>query len=255
MNYEKEGFDVAKIINKDNANKDKTIYVEPDKTKVNEYITEITLTNPVERIQQIPSKKRERSILYITGASGSGKSYYTMMYVKEYKKIFPKNQIYLFSALDSDDTLDKIKEIKRVKLDQKFYDTVFEINDFKDSLIIFDDTDCINDKLLKQKLSEILDMLLQTGRHSKSSVIFTSHLPNNGLQTRMILAECHSITIFLATLGGRSLKYLLDGYLGLDKHQIKKIKDIGILNSRWITIVKSYPMVVLYEKGAFTFIK
>lgn len=41
-------------------------------------------------------------------------------------------------------------------------------------------------------------------------------------------------------LGGRSMKYLLDQYLGLDKHQIKKLKN---LKSRWVTVVKGFPMV------------
>ena len=44
------------------------------------------------------------------------------------------------------------------------------------------------------------------------------------------------------------MKYLLDSYFGLDKDQIKKIKK---LNSRWVTIMKTYPMIVMYEKGAY----
>jgi hypothetical protein len=48
-----------------------------------------------ETIQQIPDKETERSILYITGPSGSGKSYYTRNYILEYKKMFSKNNIYV----------------------------------------------------------------------------------------------------------------------------------------------------------------
>ena len=44
------------------------------------------------------------------------------------------------------------------------------------------------------------------------------------------------------------MKYLLDQYLGLDKEQIKRIKK---LDSRWVTIMKSYPMIVLSEKEAY----
>ena len=95
----------------------------------------------------------------------------------------------------------------------------------------------------------ILNSLLETGRHFNASVIYTSHLPCAGNDTKRILNEAHSITIFPNGLGGRSLKYLLDSYLGLDKEQIKRVKKT---DSRWVTIMKSYPMVVLTEKEAYT---
>ena len=44
------------------------------------------------------------------------------------------------------------------------------------------------------------------------------------------------------------MKYLLDNYLGLDKQQIRKLKR---LDSRWVTVIKSYPMIVIGEKQAF----
>ena len=43
---------------------------------------------PKLHFQPAPDKEMERSITYITGASGSGKSYYTKMYVDEYKKLY-----------------------------------------------------------------------------------------------------------------------------------------------------------------------
>jgi hypothetical protein len=49
-------------------------------------------------------------------------------------------------------------------------------------------------------------------------------------------------------LGGKTSKYLLDGYLGIDKNQIKKLKKV---NSRWVTILKTYPMMCLSENEAW----
>jgi hypothetical protein len=46
-------------------------------------------------------------------------------------------------------------------------------------------------------------------------------------------------------MGGKSSKYLLDGYLGLDKKQIEKLKNV---KSRWTTIMKSYPQLVLTQR-------
>jgi hypothetical protein len=200
-----------------------------------------------ETIQQLPDKETERSILYITGASGSGKSYYTRNYILEYKKMFPKNNIYVFSSLESDETLDKISKIKRIKFTEKFLLYDFKITDFKDSLVIFDDVDAETNKFKKKKIFDILSMILNTGRHEACSVIFTSHLSCAGNETKLILSEAHSITIFPKNAGNRSLKYLLDSYFGLDKHQINYIKKI---NSRWVTIIKTYPSVLISEKQA-----
>jgi len=201
-----------------------------------------------ETIQQIPDKETERSILYITGPSGSGKSYYTRNYILEYKKMFSKNNIYVFSSLDSDETLDKIPKIKRIKFSEKFMMHDFKITDFKDSLVIFDDVDAETNKLKKAKIYCILSMILNTGRHERVSVIFTSHLSCAGNETKLILSEAHSITIFPKNAGNRSLKYLLDSYFGLDKHQINYIKNIK--DSRWVTIIKTYPSVLISEKEA-----
>ena len=249
MNLEEIGKPVASIINTENK-KQQIISIEPENNKVNKYLTNINITNTNEQIQQIPNKKQERTILYITGASGSGKSHYAANYIKSYKKMYPKNDIYLFSGLDDDSTLDKIPYIKRIRINDDFYNTEFTIEDFKKTLIIFDDTDVITDKIKKKLLSDILNMILQIGRHTETSCIYTSHLPNRGNETKLILSECHSITLFLSTLGGRSLKYLLDNYLGLDKKQIQNLKSIT-KKSRWVTIVRTYPICVLYDKGAF----
>jgi hypothetical protein len=51
-------------------------------------------------------------------------------------------------------------------------------------------------------------------------------------------------------MGKRTAQYLLEGMFGLDKHQISKIRKIGT-KSRWVSIVKSYPLIALYDKGAY----
>jgi len=123
-----------------------------------------------------------------------------------------------------------------------------EAIDLKESLVIFDDCDCISDKPTKKKVFEILKKILETGRHFKTSVIFTSHTACNGAETKTILNEATSLTIFPRTLGNKNLKYLLESYFGLDKHEIAKIKS---LPSRWVTLTKSYPPVVFTQTECY----
>ena len=202
---------------------------------------------PKLHFQPSPDKKTERSITYITGASGSGKSYYTRMYVDEYKKLYPKREVYLLSSISDDSSIDKIKGLKRINM-EKLANESLSAKDFKDSCIIFDDTDCLTNKFLRLKVSELLNSLLETGRHFNCEVIYTSHLATDGHATKRILNECKSVVIFPSGLGGRSIKYLLDNYFGLDKDQIKRIKK---LPSRWVCINKGFPMSVIADKDAY----
>lgn len=223
------------------------IYVNNNqKSKIRNPMTELNVKD-TQRVQMIPNKKKERFISYVSGQSGSGKSYFTNKLAEEYHSMYPKRAIYLFSLLTEDKSI-KCKHIKRIKLDDNFLKTDLTLNDMKNCLLIFDDIDTIKNKCIKGKLDHIIDTLLQCGRHSGTSVIYVSHLACNGKDTKMILAECNSITIFPKTMGNRSLRYLLGEYFGLDKKQIQKIKK---LDSRHITLVRSYPMVLLHEKGAF----
>jgi uridine kinase len=65
----------------------------------------------------LPDTTSERQIVYITGRSGSGKSTFTRKYIEEFKKRNKKIQdVYLFSSLKEDESLDSIKP-KRIKLE------------------------------------------------------------------------------------------------------------------------------------------
>jgi len=244
MNFEK-GAIIAKVLN--SKLKNDVLYVTDKTEDIKEHFNTYNCKDK-EGIQQIPDKQKERQILYITGASGSGKSYYTYLYCEQYKKQYPKNPIYLISSINDDSSIDKIKGLKRFDLNPKFIETHIGVEDFKNSMVIFDDTDCITNKILRTKINGLLGLILETGRHFNTSCIYTSHVPSAGLDTKKILNESHSITLFPNALGGRALKNLLENYLGFDKEQRKKIRQI---RSRWITITKTYPMTVLYEKGAY----
>jgi hypothetical protein len=75
--------------------------------------------------------------------------------------------------------------------------------------------------------------------------MFLAHTACNGSMSKLLLSECHAIVLFPANMSGRSSKYLLDNYLGFNKQQIQKIKNV---NSRAVAIVKSYPMIVVTER-------
>lgn len=251
MNFEQTGMPVAKIVKPSTNDKkkpnEKIIYINSDPEAVMTSLQEIKV-QAGEKIQHIPNEARERDILYVVGPSGSGKSYYITQFCKEYKKMYPKRPVYLFSSLTEDKTIDKIKGLKRIKLDDNFFQAEFTIQDFANMAVIFDDCDCMRQKGIRLKVLGIMDMILETGRHTNTTCLITAHIATRAGESKRSLNEAHSLTVFPQTMGGKSSKYLLDGYFGLNNKQIQKLRT---LPSRWVTIVKTCPMVVLYEKGAY----
>jgi len=194
------------------------------------------------KFQQVPDTTKEREILYITGPSGSGKSTYTRKYLEQYKKKYKTRDIYLFSSLPSDESLDKIKP-KRIKLNDSLYNDPIKVEELRESICIFDDIDVISEKKIREAVYDILNQVLEIGRHYKIHCVVTNHLPTNGKETRRILNEAHTVTYFPHSSGGK-IKYMLEEYVGLDKKQIAYMKK---QNSRACTIYKNYPQCYMME--------
>lgn len=194
--------------------------------------------------QQIPNTKKERDVGVVVGSSGSGKSTYINKYIKQYKKIYKKREIYFFSNLTEDKSLDV--KINRIKIDDELLDDPLTVEDFKDSLVIFDDIDVISNKFLKEAVYKIMNQILETGRHFRVSCIMTSHL-SNGLNMKRILNESQFF-VYFPWGSTKSTNYVLENYIGIDKNDIKKIKST---KSRWACVYKNYPQGVLTEKNVF----
>lgn len=196
------------------------------------------------KFQQVPDPDTERQILYITGASGSGKSTYTKNYCKTFKRLYPKRPIYLFSAISEDESLDEIQP-QRILIDDSLVSQPLQAEDFQDSLVIFDDTDCISNKKHREAVNNILGEILETGRHFNTYCILTFHLATGGRDTRKILNEAHAVIYFPHSGSNVGLKRLLQDYLGLDRATLKEIKDS---HSRWACVFRNYPNVIMTEK-------
>lgn len=217
-----------------------------DKDELNSTYEEIQLKQG--KIQPIPDTKKEREVLYITGQSGSGKTYFTKKYLEEYKKIYPDNPIYLFSAIPYEGEKDDYKEIKpdRIKIDEKIKD--LDAKDFDNCCVVFDDMDCYKDKKVMNIVSKLRDEMLETGRHHKTTLIITYHQPTNFTDTRRIISEATAVVYFPYTATGK-VRNLLENYLDLSKEQVDKLSDCG---SRWVMIRKSVvPNVIITENAMY----
>ena len=80
FNLEGIGKDIAVLKNKDEKQKDKVICMTENNDKIRNPLEKVE-TNKDERIQIVPSSQSERSVIYVVGMSGSGKSHWTTNYV------------------------------------------------------------------------------------------------------------------------------------------------------------------------------
>ena len=108
------------------------------------------------KLQQIPDTTKEREIIYMTGPSGSGKSTYTRKYLEQWKKKNKDKDIYMFSSLPEDESLDEVKP-KIIRLDSSLYENPIDIKEFADSFIIFDAIDVISDRKVRDEVYKLLN--------------------------------------------------------------------------------------------------
>ncbi len=133
-------------------------------------------------------------------------------------------------------------DIERFKLDN---DTMEKM---RDSMVIFDDVDQIHETKTRKKIYNCINEILCNGRHFDIDLIVTNHHLSDYRNTRTILNESNSITIFPRSGCSHQIEHVLKNYVGLSKDQIEKIKN---LPSRWVTIFKRFPLCVLYSSGVY----
>ncbi len=213
------------------------------------------LTEEDEVFQVLPRKSKERQIIYIPASEGSGKSYWCCEYLKAYHKELPKQKIFVFSSLDKDETLDKCSKLfKRVQIDETWVKEPFSIYDFEPfkeqdggCLCVFDDIDNIKDKNISSEVYNLINQIINVGRHMNISLIYTSHSPCDKKKTASILNSCHTIVYFPFGVT-RSTKYVLKEYFDIDEKQMAEIKK---LKSRWCAVNRNHPRMAICEKDIF----
>jgi Cdc6-like AAA superfamily ATPase len=195
----------------------------------------------------------QRTVVYIAGPSGSGKTTYAVELIKNYKRIYPKKEFFLFSRTDyrSDPAFNGLK-VQQVKIDESLIEHPIDIERelVGGSILLFDDCNTIQNDKIKRQVDKLMSDIMEVGRRMDITIIITNHLviPNERKIARTVLNEAQVLTVFPKSGSSQQIKYVLKTYFGLTAQQIDEIIS---LPSRWVTIYKNYPMCVIYESGAF----
>jgi len=189
----------------------------------------------------------DRFVLYCCGQSGSGKSVYISKVVTEYHKLYPKNEVFIISPAIEDKAFDGIKFIQKIKLDYEFLnDDDISIQDFKNSLVIFDDIEGLSE-LMNKRVTEILNHCLTTGRKLGISICVVNHLPTDHKKTSLFLLEATHVCFFPDFLNEKSLKYLLKEYLVLTNETIKAVMK---WETRPVLFIRGNPKLLVGDHNA-----
>ena len=90
--------------------------------------------------------------MYIVGASGSEKSYWTTQFVKQYKSTNKTKKIYLISPIIDDKNINSLKTIWLNPESEIFMYDPPTTEDFKNSLLICDDIEAYSIKKTVMKI-------------------------------------------------------------------------------------------------------
>jgi len=197
------------------------------------------------QFQLVPSPDpTKREVFYIAGASGSGKSYIAKGIAECYTKLFPDRGIYLISKLGEDSTLDKLKELKRIKIDSLIEDYP-NLEEFENCLVIFDDYDTFTGDAEKV-IHKLIDDLATMGRHTCTTMLCLSHYLTNYKKTRLLLNEATHIVVYPMATSFHALGYLLKTHIGMTKDDVRDLKKMG----RWVCVYKHYPQWLISPQHA-----
>lgn len=197
------------------------------------------------QIIPLDEKKRKRTSIYICGRNGSGKSYVIKQYLLQFMRLYPDYPIYLFSSKNEDENFDGLP-IKRIPIDDSCVKDPFEYTTFAHSMVIFDDIDGLIDGQRKA-IYHLRDIILQNGRSNYIHIISTNH-DATGKDVKAPLNESDMVIFFPANYNN-TIRYLMEGYVGLNPTQIKYVLD---MQTRAITFIKTFPNLLVTEKVCTT---
>lgn len=188
-------------------------------------------------------KKKKSIRIFISGSTGSGKTYLCERILETTFKKSP--QIYLFSAIEDEDYT-KIKNLLRVDIEDILSQNrdlnIYELL-MPDSVCIFDDILSFPDKTAKLYL-KLRTQCLSIGRHKNISTICIEQQPRNYTKSRDVLLNSE-VYIFFPKSSYMPFEKTCKEYLGLTKD---KIEELGS-NSRYVSINKVYPSYAVRESN------
>lgn len=195
----------------------------------------------------------QRDCCYVSGSAGSGKSTWCRQFAIEWQKEHPGQKVYLFSRKQYDEAYDEhIPNLIRIPINRNFitenepkYDGDSDpLEPYRDSLLIFDDIECIHDTAIKEAVIHFKDSAIQLGRSLGIDVCSVLHKGLSGKMSMVDLAEANIIVVF-PRMNSREVRNILKNYCSFSRDEVDRILDDETKRSRWLAVIK--PNIIATE--------
>lgn len=215
----------------------------------------------------IPNFKEpdKRTVIYMTGPTGQGKTHLASRFMKYYHEFFPNYDVNVFNRDPEDKTFFNAQcfDHKIINCTDKILDDngkeVYDMSinpltpeDLENSCCLFDDIQYIADPKLCKIVTNLCQTCLGDGRKRNITTIVTGQIPTDYSRTRLLLNEAEWILFFPHSSISRGLEYLFQHYLGL-KSNNPLLKRMLNAPCRWVIMHVRSPQFAFHETGAFMF--
>lgn len=163
--------------------------------------------------------------IYISGQSGSGKSTWAATYALNYIIEKPGNDVVLLSVKDYDPAFKRIPGLIKPKIDRQFVrslDQPNSLDNYKNSFIIFDDFEAIDDNKLLNSIIKFKDKCFKLGRAKDITICSIQHKTLGGWQSMVDLNE-QNVLVFFPNSNLNETKNLLRRYCSLSPNQVTNV--------------------------------
>jgi energy-coupling factor transporter ATP-binding protein EcfA2 len=175
---------------------------------------------------------KHNDVIIISGKKGSGKTELAKFIAYIYHERFPKNRVIVFCGIR--DLYKDLPWAIKVDLDEvareeeEKYKSDFtgvpDASEFKDSLVIFDDTERHPNPKVEKILYQLANVLAQNGRNYGTNAICILHQLNKGLQSSTLLREADSFVIFPRSYDMNTFNTLVH-HLGFSKEDARTLYE------------------------------
>jgi hypothetical protein len=202
-----------------------------EETKENPYISSVTAEFGADKVQHFPGaylipqlgELKWDGHIYISGATGAGKSFLIRQIVQGDKK---HRKIYLFSMVVDDPSLEGLL----------LHTYNADTDSLKNSICIFDD---YPDRILR-------DQILETGRHDNTMCIVVNHKHRQWSHTMKPINESKYMILFPSANRGVALNEMKA--LGLNTNQRLLITKLAQNDGRYLIIHQHAPNACITQK-------
>jgi len=197
--------------------------------------------------------KNQVNTISIFGNIGSGKSYFTGEYMRQFRKLYPESKILVFSRKSDEPAFTEQYQQVDVEADS-FLDNPITTKDVRKMheqkgeqipvLAIFDDVSTFDKKTLKAVL-HTRDDFIKVGRSLGIHVIVTNHIISDGLLSKTLHNMSSHTVYFLKNQKSKVEQALKDR----QKFKPDVIDFLVDLPTRWICITDS---LIITQSSVFT---